>query len=440
MNRLNLDFKLEGRQERLQYLRDYLDVIRFRPTEDELDMMAKYILWGKDEKTGLTAHKEGIELETRYKTWSPRTVESLDALIEEPGFSETLFRKPTDPPTRITRETFSRTSARQNAPSYLLPTFEKLWRQIDETELQLTFYEIQSGKRTAPIRQPLLDRFKESELNDLKARALSLHPYTYLKLKHRLVELRREQYTYRDLYSQPIISQPTFTFSDDSYPTFGTEISVLPVGIPSSKPLLQKIFREDRFPEPSDFSQEELKELSNLLWAPIPSTREFFDFRDENHLYQFYKIFDQLYDALDEVDEFSNLKDFLRAEQLYRKMADLSPILEDILNMKIRKKQNQEIANEVNRKYGKKYRSNYISTLYCKKCLASIARAASEHREVLENLFFEENFKKCKDCGRVLLMNESNFMRRARSNDGYSPRCKKCEKIKRNGGKINEEV
>ena len=103
--------------------------------------------------------------------------------------------------------------------------------------------------------------------------------------------------------------------------------------------------------------------------------------------------------------------------------------------MKIRKVQNQDIADFVNKKYGKKYRANYISTLYCKKCLGSIAQTAKRHREVLENVFFPENFKKCKDCGKVLLVDEENFVRRSRSNDGFSPRCKKCEKIKRENKK-----
>ena len=49
----------------------------------------------------------------------------------------------------------------------------------------------------------------------------------------------------------------------------------------------------------------------------------------------------------------------------------------------------------------------------------------------MENLCFPENFKQCKDCGEVLLMDEISFVKRSRSKDGFSPRCKRCEKIKR---------
>lgn len=49
----------------------------------------------------------------------------------------------------------------------------------------------------------------------------------------------------------------------------------------------------------------------------------------------------------------------------------------------------------------------------------------------MENIFFPENFKTCKDCGRVFLRNELNFVRKSKSSDGFSPRCKECEKLLR---------
>ena len=69
-----------------------------------------------------------------------------------------------------------------------------------------------------------------------------------------------------------------------------------------------------------------------------------------------------------------------------------------------------------------------------KKILPQIAETAAFHKEVCENLFFPENFKKCIDCGETLLLTERNWVRRRRANDGFAPRCKKCEKIRRKGG------
>ena len=426
-NRLQLNFQLQTREERVDFVTEYLDTIHFTPTEAELDTISKYILWGKDSKTGLNGRQEGLELETRHKTWDAKAVESLDALIEAPGFSEATLRPLSDPPIKIARQTFSRTLARANAPDHVLQVLEDLWREIDEVEFLITVYDIQTGKRTSEPREALLNRIPEDVQRTLRAKASTIKPYAYLKLKHKLVELRNQQYTYKDCYAEThtLHGGPRIAEREDI--TFESDVPVLPLGVVAETPLSRKIFRSDRFPEPDDFTEEELLGVSTLLWTPRPKENLWFDFCDVDHLYALFS----LWEDTDAPNIFSNIQRLKETALVYKGLADLSPILEEILELKVRKVQNQEIAEIINRKYGKSYRANYISTLYCKKCLAQIAAAASEHRKVLENLFFPENFKKCKDCGRTLLLNEENFVRRIRSNDGFSPRCKKCEKIKR---------
>lgn len=446
INRLQLDFSLSSRQERLNFIRNYLNTIRFKPNEHELDTMAKYILWGKNDETGLNGRQEGLELETKHRTWDATHLESLDALIESPNFSETIIRGPSNPPTKFTRQTFSREKARKEAPPYILARFEQLWRRIDETDLLTVFYEIHTGKRINPPRKPLLDAFSPEEIDKIEQAAYKLEPYRYLKLKHELVELRREQFVLKDSYCQMRASHPTFSWSSLEGFGFGAEIKVLPLGIPAGGELGKKIFNEDRFPSPEDFGEKELEAVSEFLWENLEKnkkekklelaheaadTKFFFDFRDEKHLYALFNM----WDVLEEIDEniFSTKSLFMRAAHMYKNLANLDEMMREILEMKINKVQNQDIANYINKKYGKTYRANYISTLYCKKCLSAIAAAATKHREVMENIFFPENFKKCKDCGLILLRDSSNFMKRSRSTDGFSPRCKRCEKIKRNG-------
>ncbi len=447
MNRLQLNFQLQTRSERLTFIQDYLQKIRFTPNESELDIMAKYILWGKDSETGLNGRQEGLELETKYGTWDTNKIESLDALIENPNFSETMLKGPSDPPTKISREVFSRSEARKNAPPHILSALEQLWKEIDKTELLINFYDLAHNKRKNPPRQTLLDKFSPEEQQNIKSLSEQTSPYNYLKLKHSLVEMRREQYTYRDSFNETHLSRPTFNFNEGIGPTFGEEILVRPIGLPFKGELGEKIFREDRFPEPEDFREEELISISKILWDgsqyerkeqvekpeklayTAAGTKKYFDFTNTDHLYALFSMWEELEEPEDSI--YSNRGLFMRAAMVYRKLSNLDPILEDILDLKIQKVQNQDIVNFINQKYGKKYRANYISTLYCKKCLEGIAQTARRHREVLENIFFPENFKKCKDCGRVLLMDEINFVKRARSSDGFSPRCKKCEKIKR---------
>ena len=89
---------------------------------------------------------------------------------------------------------------------------------------------------------------------------------------------------------------------------------------------------------------------------------------------------------------------------------------------------NVDIAAEINKKYGKTYTANYISTIFRQRIIPKINEAAKYHEKIISNIFFEEEFKTCCACGRVLLRDTTNFTRKARSKDGLTSRCKECEK------------
>lgn len=437
MNRLNLDWTLILRQDRKAFIDKYLQTIAFTPTEDELSTMADYILWGKEtgaEKDGhARIRHEGLYIESRSKDWTDERQVSLEGLLETPGFSENEFTRPTY---KKTRSVFSREEARRLASPQILDTLEELWRQIDSTELVISYYELKHGKRKTPIRQVLLDRFTEEEKASFIARASKLTQYTYLKLKHQLVELRTQQYTYQDSYKQTIFSKPSnnsIYYKPEEPVEFGDDIPVLPLGLKYNAPVFKKLFNPERFPAPDDFTEKELEEVSSILWSPAQSTQDGFDFSNFNHLYEFYSLYSTLVEKVEdeELGEDSTLFQFLETARVYKGLAQLDELHEDLIKWKVQKKSNTEIQSLIKEKYNHLYQINYISTLYCK-ALKKIAETAAFHKEVCENLFFPENFKKCKDCGRSLLLTERDWVKRARSRDGFSPRCKHCEKIKRN--------
>jgi hypothetical protein len=130
---LTLDFSLVWRDERVKYVQEHLNE-NDKFSTSELNTISDYILWGRDRQSGLNGLQEGLDLASKWNQ-SASKVESLDALIESPTFNENSLRRPTDPPTKQIRTVFSRSSTRKNAPAHLLPDFEALWRQIDETEL-----------------------------------------------------------------------------------------------------------------------------------------------------------------------------------------------------------------------------------------------------------------------------------------------------------------
>jgi hypothetical protein len=84
-NRLKLDFSLQTNEERSQFLKEYLQqkmFIDYPPSEEELETMADYLLWGKDPLTGQNAKQQGLELHSKHGTWDKNPIDSLDELME----------------------------------------------------------------------------------------------------------------------------------------------------------------------------------------------------------------------------------------------------------------------------------------------------------------------------------------------------------------------
>ena len=428
-NRLNLNFALETAEDRAQFVRDYMDTITFTPNETELETISNYILWGKT-SNGKNVQQNG---EVELKKWTEAPVESLEALAENPGFSEASLRSLHEPPARIPRIVFNRQEALRNAPDHLKAVFNDLFRQIDEIELELNYYELWTGKRKTPPREKLEQAFSEEERKDINEKALRLSQFKYLKLRHLLVDLRAQQYTYYDTYTTKIIPhigarEPVIN-SENIY--IGEDITIYPAGLKNNSSLSQKIFPEDRMPNPSDFQRNELKEISKLLWAP--QTNIFIDFTNPEHVLNIYLMREDLKDQ--QLEDPSNLYGaagrILATLEYYEHNANLTSLQKDLLELKLQNISNFGIAKQINQTYNKTYNENYISTIFHQKVIPQVASAALAHREILENIFYPENFKKCRDCGRVLLLTSDNFMRQKKSSDGFAPRCKICEKLKR---------
>lgn len=442
-NRLRLDFSLDSATDRAAFLEKYLrtdEFVRHPPTTDELTQMGDYILWGKDIDGESAVQKNEIQIETRNKTWQKKEAESLDALLESPTFSENSLLEPTEARHTIPRTVFSRQEIRREAPPHLLPVFEDLFKRIDTLELLVALYDLRTGKRTREVRPELLRRFSEEELEAARHKAESLSQYKYLKLKHLLVELRREQYTLKDFYKSQIQLKGNHGAPlniDDAKPLFDVEVLVFPVGV-ATKEL--PIFPKDGDLGPEKLSEEEISRAIHLLWekrelfnvvSAQPKSR-FFDFRNLEHVYELFGLYFELEDAAALEHITPTLRGLLETLWFYVRTADLSDVQKEILDLKIKKTPNQEVAAIVNKKYGKSYTTNYISTIFRQKIIPRINSAATRHEKVVENLCFEENFKKCTCCGKTLLISTDNFIRKNLSKDGFATRCKICDRNERN--------
>lgn len=441
-NRLHLDFSIPGTHERKAFVDEYVqrpEFIRAPLTDDELETIANYILWGKD-PDGMNAVQKGeFSIETRNKTWQRDDTESLDAMMESPTFNEASLRKPTEARTKIAREVFSREEALAQCPSHMKPIFEELFARIDKLELSIHWYEFDHGKRKEEPRSALQKRFTPEEVNAARKTAATWNQYKYLKQRHLIVELRREQFTLRDSYIERHMRHtPPEPDLDPVNLDFEAEIPVFPLGLVGT-PFSDLVFKPETELNPYTYTEDEIDTLIKHYWSKKQQSRPqlFFDFGELEHVYELFGQLNEIEEDLDTLPLESNMKKLLDTLKYYIALTDLNEAQKEILDLKINKVKNQDIADQINKKYGKSYTANYISTIFRQKIIPHINETANFHALIIENMCFEENFKKCNGCGKILLIDAENFVRKSRSKDGFSTKCKKCDRADRQKKKVN---
>lgn len=444
-NRLDLDFSIESAAERKIFLDQYLQEPQFKEkklTEAELDTCAKYLLYGKDQDGTSCVQRGEVQVDTKNKTWSKEgKFVSLEALLDTEessgGSYEDIILRPHQVNYKNIRETFSREETLQKAPKALIPTFETLFQQIDETELTINFYEILVGKRSKEPRQELINRLTPEIVTKCKKNAALLSQYQYLKKKHILVDLRRQQYTLRDSYQSifqtdwknrgaPIVEDTTLTFDCD--------MEVFPLGLKAGGTTSGLIFQEFNELYPQKFTEEELGKISKRLWEKEKASRDqfFFDFTNLEHVYQLILSYADLRAVVEngqEVD--STTAELLETLYYYEKCANLTETQKEILTLKKEQVKNKDIKDYINSKYQTTYNENYISTIFRQKIIKQINEAATFHYKIISNIFFPEEFKQCTNCKKYYLICSENFVKKSRAKDGYTNRCKKCDRLYR---------
>ena len=432
-NRLKLDWALSTSAERKQFVDSYMNSISFSPTEEELETIANYLLFGKDEDGLNCTQRKEIQIETRKKTWTKEDeMESLDALVETATFNEAAVRVPTkSAQLKVKREIFDREKALRECPVAMRDVFLELFHRIDILDFQIETFEFNHGKRTEPPREQLREALSQEDQDFFGEKTQKWNQFFYLKQRHQLVEMRREQFTLRDQYKEKVLRHclpepegPILT------PQMGADVLVMPLGLKCAG-TLSKIFGKIEDLHPKAFTEEEQKKAIDFYWEQQKEFAEnpkmWFDFRELEHVYELLKLLEEMRDDVLE-DTNSTLGDFLRTLEFYMGLSNLTEVQKEILELKIHKTKNQDIANHINKKHNMSYTANYISTIFRQKIIPRINDAARLHQNIVENICFAENFKKCGGCGRMLLLHSDNFVRRARSNDGFAQKCKECDK------------
>ena len=111
--------------------------------------------------------------------------------------------------------------------------------------MAIHFYEFAHGKRKEGPRAALLKRFDQSEIAAAEQTASKWNQFKYLKQRHLIVELRREQFTLRDSYIERHLRHtPPEPDLDPVHLDFDAEIPVFPLGLVGA-PFSDLVFKPD---------------------------------------------------------------------------------------------------------------------------------------------------------------------------------------------------
>lgn len=164
--------------------------------------------------------------------------------MEQPTFNEATLQPLGTTRYTSKKEVFSREEALREASPAVRESFVALFSEIDKLDYMCEEYDLLHGKRLKPIRAELANKYTEEERKEMRERITHWNQYYYLKKRHQLVEMRREQYTLRDSYRQIMFTQSPEVYVEPQIVDFDAGIEVLPLGLKHGGHVAGVVFRK----------------------------------------------------------------------------------------------------------------------------------------------------------------------------------------------------
>lgn len=409
----SLDYNIKTDAERLQAVKDILDQLPTNPSPTELEQMASYILYGKDED-GKNAVQRGEVTDStkRYNSFKRAAdkVQSLDEILDnplndqqalQPMDSKYIYtkKKPT-----IQRPKYNKAGEMIDPGDSDVPGMQQLWDCIDHLEHVLA-----ANKGLVP--------FNDDD-------TVLPNDYRLYQLNHMLIDVRRHQYYLKDSYKPTLhflaIQQPkpqTYNWDTDGF----YWISYEEWQKRTSAALLHTVSKNIE-----DYETRETPEGSlEVKWIV---RHHHFDWENPRHIKALIDNYSAIYmETREKLDSWGRtlIYDFDR----YYDMVGFSPLREYILTRKIDKAPYALIIQELQEKYGLTYNENHLSNIIAREIPERIASAARRYRLITETPISEK--KRCFTCGQFFPRDSLFFTTNHGRKDGLASNCKECERKKR---------
>ena len=249
-------------------------------------------------------------------------------------------------------------------------------------------------------------------------------------LKHHLIQIKTQQYYLYDSYYPTFQTQPNRMEAHRTIDQQQLNYPVLPRGVMREENDIDFRFpRNGAYNDIKIYSDEDIEQ-----WEK--EKKRYFDFRNPDHLYQLILNYWDIKAENSRRPE-SPLHNLIWTLDFYIEKADLSEQQRFIVECKKRRFGNKEIKDALFQKLGISHQENYISTIW-NKSLKLIGEAAELNYDEYLCRNYDKAWKVCTKCGRELLRDPRNFVRKAKALDGLTNKCKECDRRARRGeGAIN---
>lgn len=408
-----LDYSIERDSDRCAAITTLIDSLETDPTPTELEQMASYILYGKDENGQNSIQRnETIDKNKRYGSYKTKDdkVQSLDEIMEAPSFDEQQVRSAYKRETYIVQKpTISRPKYDKKTGEMIDPGDSDVPGMIEQWEI------IDRWQRMLDVAQGKIPPREDD--------VIISDSYRIYQLKHNLIDIRKHQYYLKDSYKPTIhfqnIDHPKTQFYDWSGDAF--------YWIPYEE-WYRRVTTSYTSRISKNLDDYETRGEGDNLEVKWVICEHNFDWENPKHvralLNNYYMLYENLYDKLNTYG-CTLLWDLDR----YVSLCDFSELRLFLINLRKAGVPYDEILEEMRAKYAMEYSPNYLVAIVSTEVPNRIAKVAKMLR--LENETPMDKRKTCIHCHRKLPADPLFFSRNNSHKDGLSNTCKQCDRVSR---------
>lgn len=373
--------------------------------------MASYILYGKDEngKNSIERSETTDDGMRRYNTFqrASERVLSLDELMENPLFDHEQLksphkRNPYNKSVRVVRRPRydKKTGELIDPGDSDIPGMTDVWDTIDRLDKWI----MQLEGKIPPDENTLI--FEDS--------------YRLYRLKHQLVEIRRTQYDLLDSYKPVLHFQNMDHPKTQFYDLCGDSFYWIPLDEWQRR--VEHSYTHTISRNLADYETRKTENGVEVKWVVYKHT---FDWTNPKHVQAFINFYSEIDQQVHEkVDTYSKTLfwDFAR----YRALANLSPIKNYMLDLKLQKYPYEDIMEMVLREFGISFHLNHISTIFMDEIPRKISLVAAKINQIVDTP--KNKLIKCPNCQRLLPPTTLFFSQNRARATGLSRSCKECDR------------